>query len=250
MGKIQILPKQLTDKEELEKITQETLAITRKNSKELADEEKDTIRNAIKLNKEDFPIILPMRATIGFMVRNMDGKNQQAIEFIRAGLPAISNGESFLVNLVREFDKLDVDSQNRVDCLDWLSRKNRVNPSRFLEALVEGITFSHNQMTRAIIASKKPDLAEKIIGDALKESKDKIANKSLAARVTGLEQDKPLVNVETGSKTINNNTTNNNVILSFADFVRDNDKLIRGQNGEQKPYDAEGEIISDEGSSN
>jgi hypothetical protein len=246
MPKVQILPKQLTDKEELEKVTQETLAITKKNNKELTEDEKLSIINAEKLNKEDFPIILPMRATIGFMVRNMDGKNQQAIEFIRAGLPTNANGNTnFLAALVHEFDRLDIDSQNRVDCLDWLSRKNRINPSRFLEALVEGITFSHNQMTRAIIASKKPDLAEKIFDSAEKESLKSAEHKKLAAKVAGLIDEKPLVNVDTGSKTTVNNNTQNNVVLSFSDFVKGNDKLIRGANGRlQKDY-VEGEIVNE-----
>jgi hypothetical protein len=245
MSKLKIIPKQLTDKEELEKVTQETLAIT-KNNKELSDEEKLTIINASKLNKEDFPIILPMRATIGFMVRNMDGKNQQAIEFIRAGLPTNANvNTNFLAALVSEFDNLDINSQNRVDCLDWLARKNRINPSRFLEALVDGITFSHNQMTRAIIASKKPDLAEKIFDSADKESLKSAEHKKLAAKVAGLIDDKPLVNVETGSKTTNNYNNQTNVVLSFSDFVKSNDKLIRGQNGEKEKDYVEGEIVNE-----
>jgi hypothetical protein len=246
MSKLKIIPKQLTDKEELEKVTQETLAITKKNNKELSDEEKLTIINASKLNKEDFPIILPMRATIGFMVRNMDGKNQQAIEFIRAGLPTNANvNTNFLAALVSEFDNLDINSQNRVDCLDWLARKNRINPSRFLEALVDGITFSHNQMTRAIIASKKPDLAEKIFDSADKESLKSAEHKKLAAKVAGLIDDKPLVNVETGSKTTNNYNNQTNVVLSFSDFVKSNDKLIRGQNGEKEKDYVEGEIVNE-----
>jgi hypothetical protein len=242
MGKIQAIPKQLTDKEELEKLTKETLAITKVNAKELSEEEKHSIREAEKLNVRDYPIIFPIRATIGFMTRNMDGKNHQAIEFVRSTFPAQVPSKSYLMMLVDEFDSLDEHSQNRVDCLDILTRKHRITPMRFLDALTEGITVFHNYQTKAIIASKKPDLAEKILKSAENESLKSAEHKKLAAKIAGLIDEKPLVQVDTGSKTTVNSTTNNNLVLSFTEFVKSNDKLIRGQVEEKKDY-IEGESV-------
>lgn len=247
MRKIQAIPKPLNDAQELEKITQETLAITKKNDSDLTDDEKLIIKSAIKLNIQDYPIIFPLRATIGFMVRNMDGKNQQAIEFIRASLPANAPqlAKSYIMRLVEDFDALDEDSRNRVDCLDWLCRKNKITPTRFLEAVTTGIVVFNNHMTTAIIASKKPDIASKIIASAENESLKSHHHKKLAAQMAGLIDDKPIVQIDTGDKTTNNNVTNNNVVLTFSDFVRQNDKNIRGQIGEMEKDYVEGEIIND-----
>lgn len=249
MAKIVALPKQLTDKEELEKITQETLAITKKNDKELSDEEKLVCKNAGKLNIQDFPLIFPMRATIGFMVRNMDGKNQQAIEFIRATLPANAPqmAKNYIMKLVDDFDKLDIDSQNRVDCLDWLARKNKVTPARLMDTLEEGISVFYSRMTRVIIASKKPDIAEKIIKSAENESLKSHHHKKLAAQVAGLIDDKPLVSVETGNRITNNTQVNNNVVLGFADWQKQNDKVIRGEIGPKEVDYVEGELVEENG---
>lgn len=247
MPKIQAIPKQLTDKEELEKLTQETLAITKKNDKELTEEERLAVKEAKDLNIQEYPLIRPMRATIGFMVRNMDGKNHQAIEFIRASLPinAATLGRNFMFELVCEFDKLDENSQNRVDCLDWLSRKHKVGVVRFLQSMNDGITFFHNEMTKSIIASKKPELAEKIFKSAENESLKSAAHKTLAAKVAGLTDDKPLVQVDTGTKTTINNNSNQTVVLDFSSFVKENDKLIRGQNVEKQVDYVDGEVVNE-----
>jgi hypothetical protein len=243
MAKIQIIPKQLTDKEELEKITQETLAIAKKNDKELNEDEKLAMRNAEVLNSQDFPLIFPMRATIGFMVRNMDGKNQQAIEFLRATVSQTTGKTNRIVHLINEFDKLDEDSKNRVDCLDWLARRNNLTIPLMLEYLSEGIILFQNHMTKIIIASKKTDLASKIFKSAENESLKSHHHKKLAAQVAGLIDDKPLVSVETGNKTTVNNTTNNILVPNFADWQKQNDKVIRGEIGPKEPDYVEGEVV-------
>lgn len=243
--KVHAVPKQLTDKEELAKVTQETIALSKKNDKELTEEEKLAVRNAEKLNVQNFPLIFPMRATIGFMIRNMDGRNQQAIEFIRAILPQTAGHVSMLVHLVNDYDKLDEDSKNRVDCLDWLARRNKVTVQRFLDALAEGITWSYTNMTKVIIASKKPDLAEKIFKSAENESLKSSQHKKLAAQVAGLISDKPLVQVDTGDKSIHHGDVNNTVVLSFSDYTKQNDKLIRGPNVVDRKDYVDGEVVND-----
>lgn len=245
MAKIIAIPKQLTDKEELEKLTQETLAITKKNDRELKDDEKLAVRNAEKLSVQDYPLIFPVRATIGFMTRNMDGRNQQAIEFIRTTLLQTTGKVSRIVRFVEEFDTLDDNSKDRVDCLDWLARKYKLTVMEVLGALTEGITTFHNEMTKVIIASKKPDVAEKIFKSAENEGLKSHHHKKLAAQVAGLIDDKSLVTVETGNKTINNNTTNQTVVIGFSDWQKKNDKVIRGEIGQKEVDYVEGEVVND-----
>lgn len=225
----------------LEELTAQTLAITSKNDKPLTELEIDYERKAEKLNIVDFPRIHPRRATIAFMVRGMDGGNYQAIEFLRSSLHphASSVGvNSKIFRIIAEFDHLDESSQLRVDCLDHLCRKNRVTVLAFIETMTSGIIQYHNLMTSAVVAAEKPELAAKIF--AFAKDKKQSSDRRLAAEVAGLTSREPLVNVETGNK---KTIVNNNVVLSFADFSRENDKLIRKPKEIEDGNTVDGEII-------
>jgi hypothetical protein len=246
MGKIVIQPTSSlkSKKPDMEELTQQALAVTRLNDKELTELEIDYERKAEILTIEKFPRIHPMRATIGFMTRNAKGGNYQMIEYIRMALPAnaLSTGRNNLADLITDFDNLDLASQQRIDCLDWLCRKNKVTIMRFIDALKDGIVAWFNNETAITIAQNKPDLAAKIFKDALGEDKKSIVNKRLAAEIGGLSKSEPLVNIDQSQKTQVN--IQNNVVLSFSDFIKKNDKEIRGKE-ENKHFDVEAEIVNE-----
>lgn len=248
MAKIQVVPVKKSEAEEIQALTVQTQTAMRLSSKELKEEEKNIIRAAEKLPVSEYPIIYPLQGTIGFMTRNMEGGNTQAIEFVRASIPQVTlrTGNNFLVDLVREFDKLDEASQNRIDCLDHLARKNGIGIARFIDAMADGVEFISKRMTTMVIAAKRPDLAAKILKSAENESLKSVAHKKLAANISGLEQkESPLVKVETGNKITNNTQINQNVVLSFSDFQKEQDKLIRGANSAEEKEFVDGELVNE-----
>lgn len=237
-----------TESKELEKLKSEVVATRKTTAKELSEVEKNHIRAAEKLSVQEYPIIYPVMATIGYMVRDMEGGNHQAIEFIRAGLPSstLQTGKNFLYDLVLDFDKLDEDSKQRVDCLDWLARKNKIATNRFLDAIEKGIEEFSRRQTNIMVAAKRPDLAEKIFKDAISEGTKSTQNKSLASRIAGLVQPaKPQVVIDQSSKTVNVDARAQ--VVSFSDFQKRQDKMIRGrvEGEEEKDYvDAE-EVVNE-----
>lgn len=245
--KIQAVPLKKTEAEEIQSLTKQTQTALQNSSRELSHEEKLIIQEAKALSVQEFPIIYPMQGTIGRMTRNLDGGNHQAIELIRAGIPTMSmkTGSNNLLDLIIAFDKLDEASQNRIDCLDHLARKNRVAISRFLDAMTEGLDFISRRETAIIVANKRPDLARKILKSAQDESLKSVAHKKLAANMAGLEtgRESP-VKIEIGDRTTNNTQINQNVVLSFSEFSKMNNKLIRGKEEEKKDF-VEGEIINE-----
>lgn len=245
MAKLQFKsqPAKVSDKEQIETLTRQTLALSKYNDRELDEVEIDYERKAEKLDIIKYPRVHPFKATIGFMVRNMQGRNIQAIEYVRASLPfnATNGISNNLVNLITEFDLLDENSKSRVDCLDILCRKNRITIMRFLDALADGIMAFSNKMTMTIVAERKPELAEKIFEQAQLEDKKHTQGKRLAAEVAGLVGKESAIVIDQ-STTINKTENNqNNVVLNFSDFVKQNDKEVRGKKLiEEKDYiDAE-----------
>lgn len=246
--KLQIIPAKSTkDSQELEKLTEETLAISKKNDSALTDEEKENIKKADKLTVQEYPLIFPLRATIGHMVRNMDGKNHQAIEFIRASLPANAqvHSKNFMFDLVSEFDSLDEASQNRVDCLDHLSRRNKIGVQRFLAALAEGIEVNSKTMTKMLIAAKRPDLVGRIFDDAMTEKTKSTQNKNLASKIAGVVESKPSVVVDQSTNVTRVDIDARQQVVSFADFQKNQDKQIRGKRIEDEVIEVEGKVVNE-----
>lgn len=231
--KLEMTKVKKSDKETISDLTRHYLATLNNNNKSLSETEESFERKAEKLPILRFPRIHPHKATIGFMIRNMEGGNVQAIEYIRMSLPAnaansgFAAGGSAIYQLVKEFDHLDINSQMRVDCLDWLCRRSNITPSRFLKVINDGILAFHDEMTKTIIAEKKPELADKILRDAISEDKKSTGNKRLAAEMSGVISNKPLVEIDQSqTRIVNDNRTQ---VLSFSEYTKRNDKEVRGE---------------------
>lgn len=229
----------------IEEVVNNAIATTAKNDRALTEAEIDFERQAEKLDILSFPRIHPRRGTIGFMVRGMDGGNHQAIEFLRCSLPpnASSLGSNKnIFNLILQFDNLDEASKGRVDALDHLCRKHHTTPIRFLEAVTNGIKQYHDLMATAVIAAEKPELAARVMNFA--KDKKQMADRRLAAEMSGLVGQNPTIQVNTGKQV----KVEQNVVLSFSDFAKEQDKLRHPKQleaGDENTVD--GEIVEELG---
>ena len=236
-----------SDKETIEKLTQEYLTVSKYNDRDLSEEEIEHEKLAEQLHIVKYRRIHPRRATIGFMIRGMKGGTEQAVEFLRASLPpsAVAGKASRLQLMIAEFDQLDEHSRLRVDCLDHLARKHGIIIMQLIAYIKDGILAFYNEMTSTVIAERKPELATKIFEFAAKEKH--VADRRLAAEMSGLTSQAAQVVIDQSTK-IDKSTTINSPVLSFSDFVKKNDDEVRGKKliGEGESYvDAEFEEVKE-----
>lgn len=233
----------VADKVEVAKITTEAFNSIRNNDKPLTEIEINYEREATTLNIHRFPRIHPRKATIGCLVRGLEGGNHQAIEYVRNSLPAYDKHKGIkalsqdddLKALIKEFDLYDEASQMRVDCLDWLCRRFEINIAKFLDKMQAGLLDFNDRIASIRISEQKPDLALKIINYAGKEKH--VADRKLAAEITGLVKPQAQVNIDNSKS---ENTSNNIIVPSFNDFVREKAKEL----GEGKKDYIDGEVVN------
>lgn len=245
------LREKIEDKLQVETLLKEQFALMKNNDRALTTQDIEFENKAEILSIEKFRRIHPRKATIGYLVRGTEGRNYQAIEYARAALPSRPDENEILndmVKLIEDFDNLDLASQNRVDCLDWLCRRYRITVLDFLAVIEVGISaFYRTQTIKAseIIAENKPDLINTIFQNA-KEKKN-LAERRLAAEIAGLTGTKDNLTVNVNQQKVVNNIDNREqkVVLSFSGFVRKNDKEVRGDRllGAKSEEVIEGEIV-------
>lgn len=211
-----------TSKDEEEKIE---LAYSLKDAdRDLSELEIEYETKAEKYNVEKYRRIYPSFGTLAYLFRNLKGGNNVVIGALRSALgergaaPAIKD-------FITKYDSLDDYSQKRIDVWDLICRDLNRPTTLIWNHFIKGIKLYVEALKTASIELNKPDLVETINKFARKESNQK--DRELAAKVSGLVSDSPLVNVNQTSETKTINNTMNLFGKEFTNTIREvNSQLI------------------------
>jgi len=194
--------------------------------RDLSDIEKEYETKAKIYNKEKHRRITPSFGTLTYLFRNLKGGNNTVVSSLRAALSERGAAPA-IKDIIIKYDSLDEYSQKRIDVWDLICKDLRRPTTLVWNYFIKGIKLYVEALKTASIELNKPDLVETINKFARKESNQK--DRELAARVSGLVSDTPLVNVEQNNTT-NNKTINNTMNLfgkEFSNTIREvNSQLI------------------------
>jgi hypothetical protein len=201
------------------------LAYTLKDAdRELSDIEIDYENKSITYDKEKHRRIKPSFGTLGYMFRNLKGGNNTVIGALRASLSE-RGAAATIKDIIIKYDSLDEYSQLRTDVWDLICKDLRRPSTLVWNFFLKGIKLYVEALKTASIELNKPDLVDTINKFSRKEANQK--DRELAAKVSGLIDDKPLVSIEQND---NRKVTNNTVNLfgkEFSDTIREvNNQLI------------------------
>lgn len=196
------------------------LAFSIENSdRPLSDDEIGYENKAEKYNIDKYKRISPNFGTLAYLFRNVKGNNETVVGALRAALQERGAAGSGIKDIIIKYDSLDENSQKRIDVWDLICKDLRTSSTKVWNYFIKGIKLYVDAIKQTTIELNKPDLVETINKFGKKENNYK--DRELAAKIGGLVDEAPLVNVTTNN---DNRKTTNTVNLfgkEFTDTIRE-----------------------------
>lgn len=203
----------------LNEVKKPTIPVTDLNNRPFSSAEERAFKNAKIINTEFYKIIEPVPGTLCYSLRNIEGGNEAVISLIMIGISNVSGmAIKKFKHLVDLYNKLDLDSRQRPDLFDHLTDKYNIPKPKFYGWLHQGIFVQTTNDTKIKLQQAKLKVLDKIVDSAMKD--ENFPDRNLAAKMTGLIDDKPLINIDQSK----HNTVNNQLFLEDTGFMR----TIRG----------------------
>jgi hypothetical protein len=181
---------------------------TKDSDRDYSIEENDFEQNSSILNLNEYRRIPCVYGSLGFMFRNLKGRAYTVVNAVRFGLNQHTHKEDSkrLLNLIEFFDDLDIDSQNRVDVLDILCRKFKVQPYILVDIFEKSLNYFAQKTLNISLNANKGQLVDFTTQEALKKNNFKYTE--LMFKTNKLVETEPLVNINEGDVNITNNNLN------------------------------------------
>jgi len=213
---------------EPKKEKEETKLIPLRYGRDLEDYEQEAEANAIELSIKYFKRIPPIPGTLGYNFRDIEGGNQSVYNFVSNVLPVskfTSTGgkvgnirENKAKRILAIWKAMDTHSQNRVDVFDWLCERIQLEKDEFYGFASKGMFNHFEAISQRILMETKPELVNN--NRQFARSEKNFRDRELAAKMTGLTKDAPIIGNIDASTKVNNNLSfspNFNSVLREAD---------------------------------
>jgi len=201
-----------------------------RNDRPLEQYEIEAESNAVELSIKNFKRIPPLPGTLGYLFRDLIGKNEAVYNFVKNILPTSSytgtgnpnkTGSAKEIKakrIIAVWNAMDEFSQNRVDVFDWLCDKEGLSRDDFYAFAAKGMFNHYEAISQRIIMETKPEVIHNVRQFA--KSERNFRDRELAAKATGLTKDAPIIGNIDASTKVNNNLSfspNFNSVLKEAD---------------------------------
>lgn len=223
------------------------------NDRPLSEAELEAETKAIRFSKKEYPSIVPISGTLGFLLRNLQGGNASVVEFLKESSEV--NSTKFIKNFLTLWNVMDEYSKKRIDLWDILCAKFSIKRKKFWGVIQEGM-FDHNDaLSQIALSGKKAAFIDLLwrMSKLPKNNKDR----QLLAEALGITKDTPLISMTDNS--IHETTNNTKIEISaslpsFASSMRRIDKFGKSLEvtkevlalPESKQEYIEGEIVKED----
>lgn len=200
-----------------------------KADRELSIEELETEEKSERYSVTTYKRIKPVVGTLGYLFRNFSGGNEGVMELIKSSRLPITGVSKAFKQLIILWNEADEYSRKRVDIFDVLCLETGVRRDEFW-GLFQQSSFLYNKIVQEMaIQAATADLIDNVFEFAKKETHTR--DRELGAKIAGLATEKPLVQINDNSQTVNNNLSikDSNVGFSFDEMIRKGDKVISGE---------------------
>lgn len=210
----------------------------------LSEEEEIYFDKALILNKEDFRPLKPIVGRLGFYLRNYH--NDEVVEILRTLLDGYLEGQienfdavdrrtkdekRWIRDVIKIYERLDFNSQNRVDVFDWLARDLEVSVPKFFGAFQEAAVLNQERITTTSIEQFKPLLLHATMKFALQGKNFK--DRELLMRVFGFDKPASQISIQDNSQNVILTQDEGNKKL-FGNFTSSMKKVEKEVESEQK----------------
>lgn len=185
-------------------------------------EEEEAEKNSVKYPIHKFKRIKPIPGTLGYLFRNLTGRNDAVIEHL-SNLIGLQAGGKYnkIKTIVSFWNGIDDFSRKRVDIFDWICIELSINRSVFWGWFQEACFNYDNVLAQTALSGHKNKFVEQLKVHA-NQPRNQTDRRLLAEAMKLTENQAPKIDVkvEDNSRTTNVNMQVHHKVPSFVKSIR------------------------------